>query len=708
MGRKVINPDFFKNKPAGTAEGAKHEEKPLAMDTVPEAQLPEQEPQEPRTPVPPARREPPAADRAAQPVRSGREVAPSRSGARHRGSAPRQAAARQANAHPAPGRPRQEALQEQSAPEKIMIRMGYKTGVALKEAAAALTEAEQPKLAQAVEKITKDVSRDRFTVAVVGEFGRGKSTLVNRLLGKSVLPTGVLPTTALVTRVKYNAREILAAFDEAGRRMRAVPLSEDAWEGLLEDNFGGESPRGSIELGVPCPWLMRCGIEIVDTPGAGNIGADRTKVIETALQTADAAIITVSANLPLSMSEKLFIEQRLIAGRTPYVMLALTKMDQIPVNRRSEMIEHIRGKLKQWKLEIPVFVPEAMEVTDQSHQAIVGIDKIRRQLESWMYDPERVRRIEMWAAARAVDVLDTGISSLQERLCLLDVGEDKRLALINEKKAKLGRAQDTWADLRSQMLERREKCCAKLRQKVQETVATITERLQFEAGHAANPQKWWKDDYPYRVKIEMGNVANMLNDFTSRMINEDTAWFNRALDKAFKTYVLVNRATVADKSRFMEAAPRQTMEVESLEHKKSAARLAVTALSIAGVVALHAIPGAGAYSIIASTGVSTGGNMLSEYFFKGKAEKQREEMKEVIAREVPQMIHQAVRESEGQVRQIYADIIDEAVDKEKSWMEAQNTSIEASLKPKDTYQREVIAVQLQRLTAARDRLSNNL
>lgn len=38
---------------------------------------------------------------------------------------------------------------------------------------------------------------DKFTVAVVGEFNRGKSTLVNRLIGKDIIPTSDIPTTTL-------------------------------------------------------------------------------------------------------------------------------------------------------------------------------------------------------------------------------------------------------------------------------------------------------------------------------------------------------------------------------------------------------------------------------------------------------------------------------------------------------------------------------
>jgi hypothetical protein len=59
--------------------------------------------------------------------------------------------------------------------------------------------------------------QDAFRLMVVGEFKRGKSTLVNSLLGKDVLPARVAPCTAIITEVTcsiglaeitYQARQV--------------------------------------------------------------------------------------------------------------------------------------------------------------------------------------------------------------------------------------------------------------------------------------------------------------------------------------------------------------------------------------------------------------------------------------------------------------------------------------------------------------------
>ena len=52
--------------------------------------------------------------------------------------------------------------------------------------------------------LAEDVALKTYRVAVVGEFKRGKSSLINALLGTDILPTDVVPMTAALTRIRYS------------------------------------------------------------------------------------------------------------------------------------------------------------------------------------------------------------------------------------------------------------------------------------------------------------------------------------------------------------------------------------------------------------------------------------------------------------------------------------------------------------------------
>ena len=59
-------------------------------------------------------------------------------------------------------------------------------------------------LVEQIDLQLEQFSSRRYRVAVIGEFKRGKSSLVNTLLGTEILPTDILPTTAVVNRILYD------------------------------------------------------------------------------------------------------------------------------------------------------------------------------------------------------------------------------------------------------------------------------------------------------------------------------------------------------------------------------------------------------------------------------------------------------------------------------------------------------------------------
>src|ERR1035438_7750352 len=64
--------------------------------------------------------------------------------------------------------------------------------------------------------VAERVSEGRFYIACIGQFKRGKSSVLNALVGDSVLPTGVVPVTAVPTIVRYGRRAVARVRFEAG------------------------------------------------------------------------------------------------------------------------------------------------------------------------------------------------------------------------------------------------------------------------------------------------------------------------------------------------------------------------------------------------------------------------------------------------------------------------------------------------------------
>lgn len=557
------------------------------------------------------------------------------------------------------------------------------------------------KTAAEIQEICNRGLRNRFSIAVVGEFSRGKSTFINSLLGKDILPIGDLPTTALLTRIRYNSKERMIHFNGQNKKSAELPISQDSWDGLTADNFGKCDPTGTVLVGTDSAWLGENNIEIMDTPGAGDLEEKRARIIGDALLGSDGAIITVSATAALSMSEKLFIEQRLISRNTPFLMLIVTKLDLVKKEERVAVVDYIIKKLNSWNMNIPVFIPYEVETTEERFNDIMGIDKIKANILSWVNDPKRLQFTEDWIVGQAVSVIEREISALKEQKVMLDANDAKRNELIKEKKIKLNKAEIAWEELRLQMLRKCNKCYEQLLSKAQEYSISITERLQYEASHTNNPNKWWNEDYAYRLKVELANMAAGIENTVARIIADDTRWFNASLEHNFKTHILCEKETIYDKNIVANVAGTKALEFEDLDKKRTATRVGTTVLSIAGFAVCSSL---GFLPIVATMGIGTASSIISEKIFKQKIEDQRETIKATIAKEVPRIIDEATAESEARLKAVYDDVLKSAVEKEKAWEEAQVTAIENSIKPQDPELKNTVNAQLEVLETFKKKL----
>jgi ribosome-binding ATPase YchF (GTP1/OBG family) len=181
-----------------------------------------------------------------------------------------------------------------------------------------------PNLTEEVTKVSRKLESQCFRVAVVGEFSKGKSTLLNALLGEEIQPVRDIPCSGTVTVLKYGSQQRVICKYKDGREEEISPqqykdkasISEEAALGSVGDAIVNSEIK---EIIFEHPNLELCtnGVEIIDSPGL-NEQAERTLVTEQVLKTTDAVIFLTHAQNALTEKERellLYLKKELNPGK---------------------------------------------------------------------------------------------------------------------------------------------------------------------------------------------------------------------------------------------------------------------------------------------------------------------------------------------------------------------------------------------------------
>lgn len=188
------------------------------------------------------------------------------------------------------------------------------------------------------------LAEDRFNLVVVGRFSRGKSSLMNAIIGMDRLPTGVLPVTSVITAVAYGSREeVVVRFQGGGRMESRVPLSALPEYTSQRYNPGNVRRVREAEVRLPAEILRR-GFHFVDTPGLASTIPENTRTTEEFLPKADAFVVVTSHESPLSQEEMDVICAAVISDRRVFVVV--NKHDAVSATERAESLHFVRRHLE--------------------------------------------------------------------------------------------------------------------------------------------------------------------------------------------------------------------------------------------------------------------------------------------------------------------------------------------------------------------------
>ena len=205
------------------------------------------------------------------------------------------------------------------------------------------------RVAEEARDLAARVTEGRFYLACIGQFKRGKSTLINALVGEPILPVGFIPVTAIPTVIRFGSKRKVRIQLRDGS-WREIPPSD--LEQYVSEEHNPENTKGvgGAEVFVPSP-LLKTGMCLVDTPGLGSVFAGNTAATQAFIPHIDAALVVVGADPPLAGEELALVEA--VGRQIQNLILVLNKADRTTDAERAAAASFTRRVLEK-RLQRPV------------------------------------------------------------------------------------------------------------------------------------------------------------------------------------------------------------------------------------------------------------------------------------------------------------------------------------------------------------------
>lgn len=227
--------------------------------------------------------------------------------------------------------------------------------------------------------VLHSIERDTFHLAILGEFKRGKSTFVNSLLEDDLLPTDVLPSTAVLNVIEFSDMPECQVNWQSGE--------SETWElskaSLARLAVGGDIEAENVKFALiktPSP-LLRDGLVLIDTPGVNDLSQSRVEITQGILPNVDAAIFLLDATAPVTRSEADFLITKVLSQKLESILFVIAKADRLDEEEIEESIEGAKSRLHGLFGFTPIVIPYSSRSVMKENKATLMHPNKRKLLD---------------------------------------------------------------------------------------------------------------------------------------------------------------------------------------------------------------------------------------------------------------------------------------------------------------------------------------
>lgn len=390
-------------------------------------------------------------------------------------------------------------------------------------------------ISQKFQELFSDITNDNFTIVVLGEFKRGKSTFINALLGKSLLPMGILPETATINVIHYS--DVLSAnvVYSDGYIEKGEPTYTYLKQFSACQNNDSIEKIKYINIGYPAEFLKN-NIILVDTPGVSDLSEQRTEVTYSYIPKANAVIFLLDSVSPLKETERNFIRDKLLPLGINNIMFIANRYDFVDEDEEEDYLVELKQRLlNAFKINTeeaqlkditlyPLSALQALQGIEENNSMFIelsGINEVRSKLNRMLIDGNIEQEKLVSYQKRFQLILKRLLRELKEgkSLYLADKQELEKAsqgltAIISEVKKNKNSIACYTEEVKEQIYSIVDKSVAYFNSKLKEDITDMIDVYQgqgFKEYVEITVTKRVKGNYESWLAIYSGHIDNLLN-----------------------------------------------------------------------------------------------------------------------------------------------------------------------------------------------------
>lgn len=230
-----------------------------------------------------------------------------------------------------------------------------------------------------LQALQKNWESERFEIVVVGEFSTGKSTFINALLQREILPSKVTPTTATVNFIRHLSElknhtgvPVARVMFKDGKEIEIPYLELPDYVTEMSRKINVSEQIHHVDLYVDSPYLEN-GVVLVDTPGLQALNPEHEKITKTQIKKSNASILLFNMEQPGKLTEIKFLRD--LSDSIDRIFFVANRLDGVPADQVQEVKDQLEKALRENDYQqiderraviYPVSALQALKARDQS------------------------------------------------------------------------------------------------------------------------------------------------------------------------------------------------------------------------------------------------------------------------------------------------------------------------------------------------------